>query len=123
MEADVTDGSGKANNGTAEGNPIYVDGPAGYGKALQFDGVDDDVVLPIGTLISTMTSCSVATWVNFNTTSTGFLGAGLRLRHGHHGLHVPESSPEHQRNDAVSHDDGSNGSESGLNSPTNLSAG
>jgi hypothetical protein len=29
MEADVTDGSGKGNNGTAEGNSIYVDGPVG----------------------------------------------------------------------------------------------
>jgi len=40
MEADVTDGSGKGNNGTAEGNRIYVDGPAGHGKAQQSDGVD-----------------------------------------------------------------------------------
>ena len=38
MEGDVQDSSGKGRNGTANGDPGYVDGPAGYGKALAFDG-------------------------------------------------------------------------------------
>ncbi len=123
MEGDVTDSSGKGNNGTAEGNPSYMDGPAGYGKALQFDGLDDDVVLPIGTLISTMTSCSVATWVNFNTTNTGSwerifdFGTGTTA----YMFLTPRQGTSGAMRFAITIS--SNGSESGLNSPTNLSAG
>jgi hypothetical protein len=64
MEGDVKDSSGKGYNGTAEGSPAYADGPTGYGQALQFDAVDDDVTLPIGPLISTLTSCSFTAWAN-----------------------------------------------------------
>ncbi len=71
MEADVKDSSGKGNQGTAMGNPIYVNSLAGYGQAIQFEGVDDYVDLPIGTLVSTLTSCTVGAWVNFANPSTG----------------------------------------------------
>jgi hypothetical protein len=71
MEADVKDGSGHGLDGTSQGVPSYVDGPVGYGKALQFDGIDDEVDLPIGTLISSLTTSSFATWVNFSTSSGG----------------------------------------------------
>jgi hypothetical protein len=124
MEADVTDSSGKGNSGTAEGNPVYVDGPAGYGKALQFDGLDDDVVLPVGTLISTMTSCSIATWVNLNTTNTGswerVFDFGTSSTAGYMFL-----SPRQNTNGAMRFaiTTGTNTGESGVNSPTNLSAG
>ena len=64
MEADVKDSSGKGNNGTANGTPAYVDSLAGFGKALQFEGIDDEVDLPIGTLISTLGSATFACWVN-----------------------------------------------------------
>jgi len=100
-----------------------VDGPAGHGKAQQSDGVDDDVVLPIGTLISTMTSCSVATWVNFNTTNVGSwerifdFGTGTTV----YMFLSPRQSTNGTMRFAITI--GSNGSESGLNSPANLSAG
>jgi hypothetical protein len=68
MEGNVKDSSGKGLDGTAVGNPAYVDGPAGYGQALSFEGIDDEVDLPIGTLISTSNSMTVGTWVNFNNT-------------------------------------------------------
>jgi hypothetical protein len=65
LEGDVKDGSGHGLDGVTQGAPAYVDGPSGYGQALQFDGLDDEADLPIGTLISGLTSCTVTTWVNF----------------------------------------------------------
>jgi hypothetical protein len=33
--------------------------------ALAFDGLDDYVSLPIGSLIASLTDCTFATWVDF----------------------------------------------------------
>ena len=68
MEGNVQDTSGKGNNGTASGDPVYVQGPAGYGKALSFDGLNDYVDLPIGTLVSSLTNVTIATQVRFGNT-------------------------------------------------------
>jgi len=38
LENDVTDGSGNGHDGVVVGGPTYVDGPAGMGKAMLFDG-------------------------------------------------------------------------------------
>ena len=38
LDNDVLDSSGNGNDGTVVGNPTFVDGPAGYGMALEFDG-------------------------------------------------------------------------------------
>jgi len=38
LENDVLDGSGNGNDGTIVGAPTFVDGPAGYGMAMEFDG-------------------------------------------------------------------------------------
>jgi hypothetical protein len=69
LEGNVQDASGKGNNGTASGNPVYVSGPKGYGQALKFDGLDDYVTLPIGTALSTMNDITVAALVNFGATA------------------------------------------------------
>lgn len=74
LEGNVQDASGKGNNGTLSGNPVYVNSMSGYGKALKFDGLDDHVTLPIGSLIKSLNSMTVATWVNF----TGSTGAWQR---------------------------------------------
>ena len=66
MEGNVQDTSGKGNNGTASGDPVYGQGLTGLGKALGFDGVNDYVDLPIGSLLSTLNSSSFAAWVYFN---------------------------------------------------------
>jgi hypothetical protein len=71
MDGDVKDSSGKGYNGTLVNDPAFVDSRIGLGRALRFDGIDDHVELPIGNLISTLNSMTVATWVNFDTTSTG----------------------------------------------------
>ncbi len=70
FEGDAKDSSGKGNNGTAMNSPVYGAGPAGYGSALQFEGLDDYVDLPIGTMISTATNLSISTWVNFQPNNT-----------------------------------------------------
>ena len=72
MEGNVLDTSGKSNNGTASGNPAYGNGPNGYGKALKFDGLDDYVTLPIGSLLSSLSNITVATWVNWSATGGGW---------------------------------------------------
>ncbi len=68
LEGNTQDTSGKGNNGTASGNPAYGTGPNGYGKALTFDGLDDYVTLPIGSLLSSLSNITVATWVNYSGT-------------------------------------------------------
>ncbi|MCH7558923.1 MAG: carbohydrate binding domain-containing protein [Planctomycetes bacterium] len=40
LENDVLDGSGNGNDGTIVGDPVFVEGPAGYGMAMEFDGDD-----------------------------------------------------------------------------------
>jgi hypothetical protein len=65
MEGNVQDSSGNDLNGAANGDPSYVDGPAGYGKALAFDGTNDYVDLPIGDLLSTLGGSTFAAMVDF----------------------------------------------------------
>jgi hypothetical protein len=72
MEGNVQDTSGKGNHGTVSGEPLYGPGPNGYGKALKFDGLNDYVNLPIGTLLSTLSNITVATWVNYSGTGGGW---------------------------------------------------
>ncbi len=40
LENDVLDASGNGNDGTIVGDPVFVDGPAGLGMAMEFDGDD-----------------------------------------------------------------------------------
>jgi len=68
MEGNVKDTSGKGNDATTSGDPGYLSSMAGMGKALQFDGTNDHVILPIGSLLSTLTSSTFTTWVNFSDT-------------------------------------------------------
>jgi hypothetical protein len=66
MDGNLKDSSGKNGNGTANGDPGYVDGMQGNGSAVSMGGVDEYVDLPIGTLISTAGSASFTTWVNWS---------------------------------------------------------
>ncbi len=56
------DWSGHDNHGSLIG-PQWAEGYAE--GAVRFDGIDDYVDLPIGDDISTLTSCTIVTWVNF----------------------------------------------------------
>ena len=64
MENNVNDSSGNALNGTPNGALSYAAGKSGM--AAVFDGTDATYVdLPIGNLISTLTDCTISTWVNW----------------------------------------------------------
>jgi len=65
MDGSMNDTSGHGNNGTLVGNQTYVDAPSGRGKAIQLNGTNDYADLPIGTLISTLSSTTITEWVNF----------------------------------------------------------
>ncbi|MCP4259487.1 MAG: LamG domain-containing protein [Planctomycetes bacterium] len=43
FENDVNDISGNGNDGTIVGDPVFVDGPTGFGTAMEFDGDGDYV--------------------------------------------------------------------------------
>ncbi|UCE49994.1 MAG: LamG domain-containing protein [Phycisphaerales bacterium] len=58
------DWSGQGNHGTLVGDPEWI---VGYdGDAVKLDGSDDYVVLPIGSVIGSLTSSTFTTWVNFS---------------------------------------------------------
>jgi hypothetical protein len=62
MDGNVQDSSGKNYNGTLNGDASYE---AGYaGQALVFNGINAYVDLPIGTLLSSLSDITIATWVN-----------------------------------------------------------
>jgi len=62
--ATALDWSGHGNHARLMGGPKWI---AGYdGDALKLDGADDYAVLPIGGLISSMSSATFTTWVNFS---------------------------------------------------------
>ena len=63
MENNVNDSSGNNLNGTTTGDPVYAAGRSGM--ALVLDGSDDYAELPIGNLVSTLTDCTISTWVNW----------------------------------------------------------
>ena len=65
MDGSVNDSSGHGRNGTITGNQAYADAPSGRGKAIQLNGTNDYVELPIGTLVSTLASTTITAWVNF----------------------------------------------------------
>ncbi len=70
MENSVSDTSGSGLNGTAQGSPIYVASLSGLGQALQFDGVEDYVDVPIGNKITSWSDSTFAIWVNINPDDT-----------------------------------------------------
>jgi len=72
FDGSTNDSSAHGYNGAAMGNQAYADALTGHGKAIQLNGTDDYVDLPIGTLVSTLTSTTVASWVNFSNTGAGW---------------------------------------------------
>ena len=64
FEGDAKDASGKGNDGTLNGGPVFEPSRADLGQALVFDGADDYVDLPIGSLVNKLDSITVATWLN-----------------------------------------------------------
>ncbi|MBL7144343.1 MAG: LamG domain-containing protein [Phycisphaerae bacterium] len=62
--ATAQDSSGNGYDGTIFGEPMWVTGQ--IGGALEFDGSNDYVELPIGSLISSLTNSTFTIWVDFS---------------------------------------------------------
>ena len=72
FENNTEDGSGNGYDATASSNSQYVSGPTGYRMAIDFDGANDYVRLPIGSAIASMSDITVATWANFSNLGGGW---------------------------------------------------
>ncbi|MBN1361397.1 MAG: discoidin domain-containing protein [Sedimentisphaerales bacterium] len=70
MSDSAADASGNNRNATAETGSSYGAGPEGYGRAIVLDGTSGHVTLPIGTLVQSSDSMTVATWVNWTGATT-----------------------------------------------------
>ena len=66
----ANDSSGNGNYGTLVNDPNWVEGR--INGAVELDGTDDYVELPIGSTINTLTECTIATWVNFFNSGTAW---------------------------------------------------
>ncbi len=65
LENDVLDGSGNGRDGTVFGDPVYVDGPAGFGKALQFSAAGQYVDLGTWNPSAATGLLSVSLWAKW----------------------------------------------------------
>ncbi len=64
FENDANDSSANGLHGTLVGDPTFVEGPAGYGMALDFDGDGDYVDCGNSPLFDVTEQISIAAWVN-----------------------------------------------------------
>jgi type II secretory pathway pseudopilin PulG len=60
-----------SSNNSYNGTLVNMTAPACWGtgrigNALTFDGINDYVTLPIGSVINSLTNCTIATWVNWS---------------------------------------------------------
>ncbi|MBP8304788.1 MAG: AbfB domain-containing protein [Phycisphaerae bacterium] len=124
FEGDAKDAAGKGYNGTLMNEPTFGDSKAGLGKALALDGVNDYVELPIGSLVSTLTSTTVSAWINLDTASTGsyvrVFDFGTSSTAGYMFL-CPRQGTTGTMRFAIT--TGTNTGESGVNAPRALTAG
>jgi len=68
FENNIADVTGNGYDGTHADTAFFENAPGDLGRALFFDGIDDHVDLPIGSLLGSLTDITVATWVNFANT-------------------------------------------------------
>jgi hypothetical protein len=65
FENNLSDVSGNGYDGSSPWSLLYTAAPGDYGQAVSFSGEGDYAELPVGTLVSSLTDCTVATLVNF----------------------------------------------------------
>jgi hypothetical protein len=78
FENDVLDASGNGNDGTIVGDPVFVEGPVGYGMAMEFNG-DDYIDCGNGDSLQIQDEITISFWFNvvvFENTWEGFLAKG-----------------------------------------------
>jgi hypothetical protein len=78
------DSSGSGYDGMAYGNPQWQSNAGKIDGALLFDGDNDYIELPIGSLINELINCTFTTWVNFSNTGGNWqrifdFGTGTRV--------------------------------------------
>jgi hypothetical protein len=66
FQNDTQDNSGHGRHATAINGPIFIDGPADYGRALKFDGLNDYIELPIGAVIASIDDITVTCWASLS---------------------------------------------------------
>jgi hypothetical protein len=95
---------------------------------LSLDGVNDYAELPVGNLVSSLTSATLSAWFNLDTTSTGswvrVFDFGVPVTSGNPFIYMflcPRQGMSGPMRFAIT--TGSNTAESGVNSPRALSAG
>jgi len=64
FENNTEDSSGNGLHGTVVGDPIYVEGPAGYGTAMDFDGEGDYIDCGADPAFDITDEITVAAWAN-----------------------------------------------------------
>jgi len=63
LEDNADDSSGYDNHGTAQGGPLWTNGPSGYGRAIELDGVDDYVEVPHNAVLTVDSEVTVMAWI------------------------------------------------------------
>jgi hypothetical protein len=63
FENDVNDSSGNGNNATINGDPVFVEGPTGYGMALEFDGDGDFLDCGANPILALTDAVSISAWI------------------------------------------------------------
>jgi hypothetical protein len=66
FENDTQDNSGNGRHGVGMNDPSYVSGATGFGSAINLNGFYHYVDLPIGSVINTLTECTITAWVNWS---------------------------------------------------------
>jgi len=64
FENNATDGTGNGYDGTPMNDPFYEDAAGDLGRAMRFDGINDYVELPIGSLVASLSDITVTAWVS-----------------------------------------------------------
>ncbi|MBN1359741.1 MAG: discoidin domain-containing protein [Sedimentisphaerales bacterium] len=72
FENNLNDATGNGYDGTSPWALVYTDAPGSYGQAISFAGEGDYVELPVGSLVDSLTDCTIATLVNFNDTGVAW---------------------------------------------------
>ena len=65
MEGNMSDSSGNGLDGEVFGGALFNQGMAGMGRTLTLDGMVDYATLPIGSVIASADSMTVALWANY----------------------------------------------------------
>ena len=72
FENDVQDNSGRGRHGTASHNLSYINGATGFGSAVELNGVNQYISLPIGSVIDASDNITVTCWANFSNTGGSY---------------------------------------------------